>query len=230
MPGTLVRPPHRVEHIGQERQPVIVLDNFCPAPAALRAHAERLAYRPMGPHYPGLRAAVDAETCAALLAPVQGLIGEVFGVNIPVAVVFAAFSLVTYPSEALTPIQRLPHFDGLEAERLALLLYLGDAAQGGTAFYSHRSTGFETIDASRHAAYGRALRADIARHGLPAADYIRGSTAIYEQIARFAAAPNRALIYRGHSLHCADLPADLELSPDPRRARLTVNLFLLGAA
>lgn len=222
--------PARIVQIGAEGQSVIVIDGFVPDPAALRARAEALAYQPMGPHYPGLRAAVAAEDIAQFLPPVLGLIAQVFGFDRPPALVSAAYSIVTTPPAALTPIQRIPHIDGLEPGRIALLHYLGDAAQGGTAFWRHRSTGFETIDAARHPVYDAALKAEVARHGLPGPDYIRADTPLYECIARFAAAPNRALIYRSHSLHCADLPQELDLTPDPRRARLTVNTFLLGNA
>jgi hypothetical protein len=135
--------------------------------------------------------------------------------------------VTTRPAD-LTPIQRLPHFDGLEGERIALLHYLNGQDKGGTAFYRHRGTGFETITAERHAAYDAALHREVAQHGLPAPAYISGDTALYERIARFEARPNRALIYRGHLLHCAELPDDLDFTPDPRSARLTVNTFLWG--
>ena len=217
-----------VDHIGQERQPVIVIDDFVSDPGALRAKAEILDYRPMGRHYPGLRAEVAGADVDAFLSPVQKLIAEVFGFGEPAAIISAGYSIVTTRPDDLTPIQRLPHFDGFEAERVALLHYLDGAECGGTAFYRHRATGFETISADRHAAYDTALHQDVARHGLPAAAYISGSTPIYEQTARFEARPNRALIYRGHLLHCADLPLDLDFAPDPRRARLTVNTFLMG--
>lgn len=140
----------------------------------------------------------------------------------------AAFSIVTTRPAELTPIQRLPHFDGLEPERIALLHYLGGPEQGGTAFYRHRRTGFETITTARHAEYDAMLHRDVAQHGLPPPAYITGDTPFYWCIARFAARPNRALIYRGHLLHCADLPAALDFTPDPRAARLTVNTFLFG--
>lgn len=219
----------RIDHIGQERQPVIVIEDFVPDPGALRAKAEALHYQTMGRHYPGLRAEVAPADVNAFLAPVQQLIAEVFGFVEPAAIISAGYSIVTTRPAELTPIQRLPHFDGFEAERVALLHYLDGAERGGTAFYRHRGTGFETIPANRHAAYDAALRRDIARHGLPRAAYISGNTPIYEQIARFEARPNRAIIYRGHLLHCADLPGDLDFTPDPRRARLTVNTFLMGA-
>jgi hypothetical protein len=218
----------RIDQIGRERQPVIVIDDFVPDPAALRAKAETLDYQVLGRHYPGLRAEVAAEDVDAYLEPVRDLIAEIFGFAEPAAIISAGYSIVTTRPAELTPIQRLPHFDGFEAERVALLHYLDGAERGGTAFYRHRSTGFETISADRHAAYDSALRRDVGRHGLPDAAYISGSTPIYEQIARFEARPNRAIIYRGHTLHCADLPHDLDFTPDPRRARLTVNTFLMG--
>ena len=220
--------PAQIDYIGQERQPVIVIDDFVPNPAKLRAKAETLDYQMMGRHYPGLRAEVEACDVDAYLTPVRDLIAEVFGFAEPAAVISAGYSIVTTRPAELTPIQRLPHFDGFEAERVALLHYLDNAERGGTAFYRHRTTGYETISEERHAAYDAALRRDVARHGLPGAAYIRSSTPIYEQIARFEARPNRALIYRGHLLHCADLPPELDFTPDPRRARLTVNTFLMG--
>jgi len=223
-------PPHRIELIGAERQPVIVIDDFVPDMARLRAAAEACAYQPMGRHYPGLRAEVAAGDIVAYLAPVRALIAQTFGLARPAEVLSAGYSIVTTHPSRLTPIQRLPHFDGLEPERIALLHYLGGEDQGGTAFYRHRSTGFETISPQRHAVYDAALTRDVAQYGLPAPAYISGDTPIYQQIARFPARPNRALIYRGHSLHCADLPVDLAFTADPQRARMTINTFLIGFA
>ena len=221
-------PQLRVDRIGREAQPVIVIDDFVPDPAGLRARAEALNFRPMGVHYPGLRAEVDRGDVAAYVLPVLDLIAATFDLAGPPGLVSAGYSIVTTAHAALSPIQRIPHIDGLEIERIALLHFLGRADQGGTAFYRHRTTGFETIDASRHPAYDAALRHDVAQHGLPQPGYIAGDTAIFECIARYRAVPNRALIYRSHALHCADLPPDLDLTPDPRRARLTVNTFLMG--
>jgi hypothetical protein len=184
----------RIERIGQESEPVIVIDDFVVDPNQLRAKAEAQAYATLGRHYPGLRAEVAPQDVADFLGPVQALIAEVFGFTGPAAVISAGYSIVTTRPADLTPIQRLPHFDGFEAERVALLHYLNGAEQGGTAFYRHRSTGFETITAERHAAYDSALHRDVARHGLPGPNYISGSTEIYEQIASFEARPNRALL------------------------------------
>ena len=161
----MTAPTIRIEHIGRERQPVIVIDDFVPAPERLRAAAEALEYQVMGRHYPGLRAEVAATDVEAYLAPIQALIAKTFGFAGPPRVISAGYSIVTTRPADLTPIQRLPHFDGLEAERVALLHYLNGQEQGGTAFYRHRSTGFETISAERHAAYDAALHREVAEHG-----------------------------------------------------------------
>lgn len=224
----MTRPGVVIRHIGEERQPLIVIDDFVPDPMSLRRTAETLGYGILGRHYPGLRAEVAAEDVEAYLAPVRDLIATVFGLAHGIDLVSAGYSMVTTRPAELTPIQRLPHFDGCEPERIALLHYLDGPEKGGTAFYRHRGTGYETISVDRHARYDAALHQDVARHGLPEPAYIAGDTPLFEQIARVEAKFNRALIYRGHLLHCADLPKALDLAPDPLTARLTVNTFLMG--
>ena len=219
----------RIFRQGDEHQPLILIDDFAADPDALIEDAAMLRLEPIGAHYPGLRAPVPRGLVARLLSPVSALIGEVFGVDPDRGGRESWYSLVTTPPAGLAPIQRLPHFDGVEADRIAVLLFLGRAERGGTAFYRHRSTGFETVTAERLSAYDAALRADIGREGLPPAGYIAGDTPLYERIARHEARFNRLLIYRGHTLHCADIPPDLPLSTDPREGRLTVNTFLIPA-
>jgi hypothetical protein len=82
------------------------------------------------------------------------------------------------------------------------------------------------VDAERFPAFQAALSAGVAANGLPEPAYIAGDTPLYEQIASYAAKPNRALIYRSHSLHCAAIPAGTELPADPVRGRLSINSFL----
>lgn len=212
---------------GAEAEPLLAIDGLVDV-AALRADAAARTFRPIGPHYPGVRAATDPALAASLREFVTPLIVTHFAMD-PPAVLECYYSLVTTPPERLAPIQRLPHFDGVEAERLALLIFLSDAP-GGTAFYRHRTTGYETITAARLPEYDRALHADVARHGLPAPAYIAGDTPLFERLSCHRGVKGRALLYRGHRLHCADLPAGVPLTADPACGRLTLNLFLHGAA
>lgn len=216
-------------HHGATREPVMVIDDFCADPGALIEDAAMLAWQRVGDHYPGVRAEIPAALVRRLLAPVAAPIADLFDLPEAPAQHDAWYSLVTTPPQALRPIQRLPHFDGLGRERIALLLFLSREAYGGTSFYRHRASGNESINAANHADYTRQLEAELARDGMPPPAYISGDTALFERIAHYPARFNRALVYRGHSLHCADIPADLKLSADPLHGRLTANLFLIGA-
>jgi hypothetical protein len=213
---------------GREGQPVLVIDDFLAVPEGWREAASRARYGRIGPFYPGLRSGIPPEAAAGLREGLARPIAEAFGLEPPPPVLECFFSIVTTPPADLAPIQRLPHFDGLEPERIAILVYLSGAEQGGTAFYRQRATGFETVDAARFPAFEAALKAGVAEHGLPPAAYIDGDTPLYEEIARYEARPNRALVYRGHSLHCAAIPAGADLPTDPRRGRLSINAFLFG--
>ena len=157
---------------------------------------------------------------------VMPLLAEHFALDPAPAVSESYYSLVTTAPADLAPIQRLPHFDGVEARRIAVLLFLGHGEQGGTAFYRQRATGYETVDASRLDRYRAALDTDVRTHGLPDAGYIADDTPLYERIAVQPAVFNRAIVYAGNTLHCAYLPPEVALHTDPLAGRLTLNLFL----
>ena len=216
----------RVDHIGAEREPVVVIEGFSPHPARLIAEAEAADFAQMGDYYPGVRAPVTPlyfEGLSAILTPVMR---EVFGVGERIVFNRALYSLANTPAERLTLAQRIPHIDTVEPGRIAILHYLSHTEHGGTAFYRHRSTGFETVSTARHRAYLDALAGDFGRHGEPEAAYIQGDTELFEQIARYDAVFNRALIYRSNLLHCAVLPDARALSDDVHVGRLTVASFL----
>lgn len=222
--------PGQVQYVGNERQPVILIDDFVPDPQALIDEAASLSYTTIGVHYPGVRAELPPARLQAFVPGIVEQVLQTFRCGAKLQLLEAYYSVVTTRPASLTPIQRLPHFDGLERERIALLHFLSTDYASGTAFYRHRSSGFETVDAARYPPFTKALERDVAMQGLPAPEYISADTRIYEQIAQFDGRFNRALIYRGHALHCALLPDELSFSADPRRGRLTVNTFLIGAA
>jgi hypothetical protein len=216
----------RVETIGRERQPLLIIDDFLANPEAVRDIAAQSPFAQHGPHYPGIRAPVPRGACDVLIDPLRPLLVQTFNLPCPPEYHECYLSLVTTSPQDLQPIQRLPHFDGLQPDRLALLLYLDHSERGGTAFYRQRSTGFETVDAGRYAAFKNGLKGDTAHHGIPPSDYIRGDTEIYEQVSTVSGLFNRAVVYHGNSLHCANLPADFVAISDPLAGRLTLNLFL----
>lgn len=232
MSAPLINPAAAVEVVrqGREGQPVIVVDNMLIEPDLWRQVAARARFAAIRPYHPGVSVAVPARLADQLRDELAPLIGPTFELD-PVPPASGCFlSLVTTPPQALAPIQRLPHVDGLERERIAILVYLGGTEQGGTAFFRQRATGFETVDIERRAEFEAALDSGIAEHGPPAAGYMSGDTALYERIAGYDARPNRGLIYRGHALHSAAIVPGAELSADAAAARLTLNAFLGPAA
>jgi hypothetical protein len=214
-----------VHRHGREQQPVIVVDDYARDPEQIVAEAAALAYGPGGQAYPGVRAAAPAGLVLAIRDGLGALIQETFGLGQPLNRIEAYFSLITTPPEALSPIQRLPHFDGLGRERIALMFHLTRAEGGATAFYRHRSTGFESMDAARLPAYNAAVNDELQRLGLPPAGYIAGDTPIYQRVARYEARFNRLLVYRGATLHSGEPPPGLSLAADPRTGRFSLNAF-----
>jgi hypothetical protein len=213
-----------VHCLGNEREPVAVIDNFAVDPAALCAAAAAAPYEAAGEHYPGIKAPLPA----SYLRDQRGLIGtvlrQVFGADDRVQVLEARFSIVTTPGAALSLNQRLPHVDALAPGRLALIHYLVPDGTDGTCFYRHRATGFETVDDVRAPAYFSALEAGIAAHPVPGG-YLAGDTPLFERIGGFDGSYNRALIYRGRLLHSGAITPGRALPADPLAGRLTITGF-----
>lgn len=217
---------YTVEKFGAEAEPLVIIDDFASDPDAVFEAACAQTYGFAGRHYPGIRAKADPAYLGAQMDVLQDALTNVFGMGQGAALVECAFSLVTTPRDQLAPIQRIPHFDTPDPKRLALLHYLCGPEGGGTAFYRHRSTGFETIPQDRLPLYDAALQREVG--DLPAGGYITGDTALFEKTGRIEACWNRMVIYRSFRLHSGIIPADLPLSDNPRVGRLTVNTFLQG--
>ena len=231
-PMTLDFRPHpniaaRVDHVGAERAPVLVIENFAAEPQALIDHAAALA--PFAPaqqtFYPGVRAPVPMSFVQAAQAYLDPALRAAFGLD-GQSVVSGGweYSIVTTPPAALTPRQRLPHIDSTNPGNLALLLYLSPVDLGGTAFYRHRATGFESISEARFDRYEAALAGELAAAPAPAG-YIDGDTALFERTAAYDGLFNRLIAYRGAGLHSASIAPDFAFDPNPRTGRLTLNLF-----
>ncbi len=214
--------------IGNEREPVVVIDGCLRLPDAVLEYVTRaVTFAQPGNHYPGLRGEPMPKPYAAhLIRGLSSLIGETFGVDVngKISANFY-FGLATIPPEALSPLQRLPHFDTTNPNQIALLHYLCDGSHGGTAFFRHRATGFERIDEGRKDAYFGALRDEIARAPRPPR-YMAGNDDLFEEVAAPGARYNRLLIYRSAALHSGRIGPRANFSPDPRVGRLTANLFL----
>ena len=218
-----------LERIGEEREPVLVLEDVLANPQALIDYAaQEVAFAPVwGPQggYPGVRAPAPLNYVEALVRSLSPVIEKAFGLErVRLANAECNFSLVTLPPDRLAPLQRIPHADTADPLQFALLHYLCDARFGGTAFYRHRATGFETLTPERITAYERARSRELVDGSDPA--YITSDSRHYLQTAAFEARPNRVIVYRSRTLHSGQINDPDGLSDDPRSGRLTANIFI----
>jgi hypothetical protein len=213
--------------IGNERAPLLVVDNVVADPEALVELASSKVFGDVASYFPGVRSKVPLTLQQFFLDELRGEFAEVFGLRRGgLRVTSCHFSLVTTPPSDLTYLQRIPHIDSLANSELAFILYLFKANLGGTAFYRHRKTGFESVDQGRRAEYWRQIEQEQAAVEQASRGYISGDTEFYERIGRQEGVFNRMLIYRRTSLHSADLAPNFVASADPRRGRLSVNGFI----
>lgn len=216
-------PTIRARRIGREGEPIAIVDGFHPEPAALRTSAHAARFSPADRHYPGVRAPLGPETLLPVRALVATIFAQVFGRARAAEVLDLGFSIVATSPQRLSLVQRLPHVDAVEPGRIAMVLYLCDEPAGGTAFYRHRATGFETLDPDRSPAYFEALKAEVAADPPPPA--YPGELPGFEEIDRVAARVNRAVFYRSRLLHSGIVTPATPLIADPRGGRLTITGF-----
>ncbi|UVO49531.1 DUF6445 family protein [Sphingomonas sp. SUN019] len=219
------RPEIVARRIGREQQPIAIIDDFAPDPDALRAFAIGAEFGPGREHYPGIRATLPDRYLAEQQALIATVLREIFGHATSAKMLDASFSIVTRAPEELSLEQRLPHVDAVEAGRIAMVHYLSPDSADGTAFFRHRATGFETIDAARAGIYYPHLDAEL-RNGAMPAGYIADDTSLFERIHHVDARYNRAVLYRSAALHSGAIREPAALSADPAVGRLTVTAFL----
>lgn len=219
----------KVRNMGREGEPLVVIDGFSGDVDALLVEGRAAQYQHAGASYPGIRSWADPSYLDRRRDLMMQVMSRVFGFTKGVRLDASTFSLVTLGEHELHPLQRIPHYDHAGGEVVAIMHYLLGPESGGTAFYRHRRTGFETVTHDREDAYNAALAMDERQHGMPPAQFCYGDTAWFELIDEVQAAPDRLVLYRGRQLHSGVIPDPSVLSSDPRKGRLTINMFLIGA-
>src|SRR3982751_2866410 len=176
----------RVEYIGNDRAPGVVVDDVWPEPQALiEAAARRSDYAVRSLYYPGVRSSAPPDYARAITSQLAEIIQTTFGFTGELTITDSTFSLVATPAEKLVAFQRVPHFDSTDPSRLALLHYLCGPQHGGTSFYRHRSTGIESVTDENRERYIKAVNTEAKTHGMPPARFIDGDTNLFERIARY---------------------------------------------
>ncbi len=213
----------KVEKIGQEQQPVVMLDNAMTDAGALRDIAANRNFKATAAQQTDLRAPAPIDFAQTVLTNFEDLISQTFDLRpLSLAVTASEFSMVISPPPNSPLAQQFPQHDGADQTLVAVLHFLSGEEQGGTAFYRHRATGFETVNQARLRRYRMVLETEIAEQS-------GGSAPLFDEIACFPAAFNRILIYRSIALHSPHIPENASLPKDPKNGRLTVKTLIKGA-
>ena len=219
-----------VRQVGQEKTPVIIIDDFATDTGAVIDYACRTTdYGPDGSSaYPGVRATLPREYVIPVLNSIYRLLFKVYRVpeHLGLKPVNTVYSLITTPEEDLELAQRVPHFDSNGPWYLAVLHYLNPGNYCATGLFRHKPTGFERISEERLDRFLDSSRQYIEAHGEPAREYIRASDGHFELYDRIEYRPNRLAVYPGNLLHSGLVDPAVDIDADPRTGRLTANVFV----
>lgn len=218
---------YKVDFVGREKSPVLVVDNFLSAPEQLVEYCiSNSKFNSLDAFYPGVRSRAPELYVQTLHYYLHEIIYSTFSLKASmVRTVQSDFSMVvTHPSQ-LKAAQCMPHFDSLNTYELAAVHYLCDSTLGGTSLYRHRSTGFETVDQSRFPHYSKTLKGELESEPYPKA-YMNGDNHLFERVVSYEAEYNRIIVYPCNCLHSGNIAADFTFERDPRKGRLTINTFI----
>lgn len=226
---------YKLIEVGSEKTVVIVIDNFLKSTQHLVDLATNNIYQkpPENCTYPGVRTPLNDPHYLTLISNIISDIYRKQGVidnSISFKVDESTLSLLTTKEKDLDPNQCIPHFDGPEQNRLAVLHYLNEGQFGGTAFYRHIPTKFENITPDRVSNYVNSAERFAKEHPFTHKGFFTESTNHFEIIDVIDYVANRLVIYPTSILHSAfiqDTEKNINLAP--QKGRLTVNTFVSTA-
>lgn len=218
-------------YMGNEKNKVLCFDDFLANPAQLIDHARQSKFSPypaavQRKGYPGVRTAAPADFGDELRGRIGEIIKHEFGIpaDANITPLQDALCLMTVPETELGPLQRIPHFDASNPHFFAALLYLCGEEHGGTGFYRHKRTGYESITPERCDHYLDSSYEEL-NSKKPERRYFSESDDFFIKVGFVPAQFNRLVVYRGCVLHSANILSGISLNPDPDVGRLTANIF-----
>ncbi len=212
----------QVREIGHEKSPLLIIDNLLTTPDDFVEVARRVPFRPPVSMYPGLNSPLPPPYLRVLVGALKPLLHRIFAVPFERELTaHGFFALALRRGEEMHVMQRVPHQDSFKPERLGMVHFLCQGQQGGTGFYRHRATGFESVDQKRTETFAPIIQTE-------AQALVEGGRCVedfYELYDSADAVFNRLIVYQAHLLHAGLLDGSV-LSPDPSVGRLTANTFL----
>lgn len=212
----------------------VIVDDFLAEPNALveyaSSHPAEFSHPNMG--YPGVQIRVNDDAMAEIYRFVRAKLSKEYSFMRGRIGIRSLLSLVTTPPERLSFMQRIchvdPNADAGRAKYAALIYLFGDERLGGTSFYRWRNEELVWQGVNllrRDAAQGEELlkRNFETLRGPP--QYMTGSNDVAELVYTVPPRFNRFVFYSGDLPHTGAVAAPELLSEDPKKGRLTLNLF-----
>ena len=214
----------------------VIVDDFLRDPHELIEFAAQYASEftmPERPSYPGKLIRVDRHQMTDIYRFIRFQMTRHFPFLKGDMKLSTFLSMVTFRPDELSTLQRLCHTDPTpnpSRTPYAALLYLFENEDlGGTGFYR-----WKNLELMKKA---ESIEADDAGKGMPflqnhsetyrePARYMTGSNDIAEHLCTIPARFNRMIFYSGKVPHSGDITAPELLSTDPRKGRLTLNVFI----
>jgi Family of unknown function (DUF6445) len=216
-------------YVGKEQEPIVIVDDLLLQPEAVIHYAETGCgfKKETKDFYPGIRKPLAPAYAENVYRHLMHSFWTVFSSNVEVNIklLSSVLSLTTTQPRELRPIQSVPHFDSFITNNIAGVHYLCGDKFGGTSFYRHRTTGFESMNAQRIHEYAKILKAEVMQTSTNTFDYINGDTLLFERTTKIDAKFNRAIFYRGNIFHSANVNPEY-LNENPRKGRLTANTLI----
>lgn len=216
--------------VGIEKTPIVIIDDFALSTDEIKHFAYTNAEYATDEKtfYPGIRCPLPNNYILKLLQSVYQPLYGIYGIELSKRLkpLHSFLSLLTLTPAELQLLQRLPHFDTNNSTCFAVLHYLADGKHGGTGLYRHKPTQYERITESRADDYISSAKEFIQIHGEPDQAYITDSTSHFEKYYEVEYKPNRLVIYPSNLLHSGTVDCSNDLSNDPKKGRLTANIFV----
>ncbi|MCJ8320266.1 MAG: DUF6445 family protein [Colwellia sp.] len=218
-----------VSYLGNEKTPVVIIDNFCQSPEDIvlfaKKNSQLIPAEKKTNFYPGVISELTNNYNDNMYAALKPIIKKVY--RLPVAYpswLESNFAMISFSPEELNQNQRIPHYDTEGPGQLAILLYLCHPPHQGTALYRHNETGFESIQPKRKEEYWSSINPKLSANFYPNS-YVNEGNNDFKQIAKVDLAFNRMVIYPSQTLHSSLIIPEL-LSENIDEGRLTLRSFI----
>lgn len=217
-----------------ENEFCIVVDDFLKDPNILVEYASQHPGDFSNPNigYPGVQLRVHDDVMKDIFRFVRSRMSKLYGFMRARIGIRSLLSMVTLPPDELSLMQRICHVDHNpdrgRAKYGALVYLFNDERLGGTGFYRWRDEGlvWKGLDLLRNdVSKGEGFLKQRFKTFREPPRYMTESNDVAELLCTVPPRFNRFIFYSGDTPHSAAITAPELLSDDPRKGRLTLNLF-----